>query len=122
MPVPPLALSWRQDDVLHAVALADGPLVLGRDPACDVVLGNLSVSRRHAQIGRDGDRYVLRALSRTSPTRLNGRVVVRDATLSAGDVVELVMVRLDVVALPDGERDDGDANGIAGDDDVVSNR
>jgi pSer/pThr/pTyr-binding forkhead associated (FHA) protein len=119
---PPLALSWRRNDVTHRIALADGPLVLGRDPACDVVLDNLSVSRRHAQIGRDGDRFVLRALSRTSPTRLNGRVVVRDAALSAGDVVELAMVRLDVVAMLDDEQDDGDPNGIASDGDGRSNR
>lgn len=100
MSTAPLALTWRRDDVAHLVALAaDRPLVLGRDPACDVVFDGLSVSRRHAQIVHDGERFVLRALSRTSPTRLNGRVIVRDAPLAADDVVELAIIRLDVVAL-----------------------
>lgn len=108
MPTPLLALSWHRDGALRRVALrADGPLVLGRDPSCDVVLDNLSVSRRHAQVAHDGDRFVLRALSRSSPTRLNGRVVVRDAPLAAGDVIELAIVRLDVVADAPGDGDDG---------------
>lgn len=99
-----LALAWRAGDAPRRLALpADRPLVLGRDPACDVVFDNLAVSRRHAQIAFDGASFVLRALSRSSPTRLNGRVIVRDAALTAGDTVQLAMVQLDVVS------DDGPA-------------
>lgn len=32
---------------------------IGRDPQCDVVLDNLGVSRRHAQIRKVGERFVL---------------------------------------------------------------
>lgn len=99
-----LALAWRADAGPRRLAIpADRPLVLGRDAACDIVFDNLAVSRRHAQIAFDGAAFILRALSRSSPTRLNGRVIVRDASLKAGDTVQLAMVQLDVVS------DDGPA-------------
>ncbi|MEO8083375.1 MAG: FHA domain-containing protein [Ardenticatenales bacterium] len=107
-----LALAWRADAGPRRVALpADRPLVLGRDPACDVVFDNLSVSRRHAQIAFDAGAFVLRALSRSSPTRLNGRVIVRDAVLKAGDTVQLAMVQLDVVSSSNAGGDETDDTG-----------
>jgi hypothetical protein len=63
-------------------------LVVGRHPACDVVLDDLSVSRRHARLTfRDGN-WVLCDLSSTNGTRLNGRPVVR-CRLLPGDVLRL---------------------------------
>lgn len=97
----PLELLWHDDTGLRRLALApDRPVVLGRDPGCDIVFGSLAVSRRHASIEADGGRFVVRPLSRTSPTRLNGRVVVRAAPLAAGDTLQLAMVQLAVVDAP----------------------
>lgn len=92
-------MAWRTESGPHHLALpTDRPLVLGRDPACDIVFDSLAVSRRHAQIVPGGNAFVLQALSRSSPTRLNGRVVVREAPLAAGDVIHLAMIQLDLVA------------------------
>lgn len=105
-----LALEWDADAGPRRLALrAERPVVLGRDPRCDAVFDSLAVSRRHAAIEADGGRFVLRPLSRTSPTRLNGRVVVRAAPLAAGDTVQLAMLELRVVAAAEGAGDDGRA-------------
>jgi hypothetical protein len=63
-------------------------LLLGRHPACDVVLGDATVSRRHAQLMfRDGA-WVLQDLASTNGTRVNGQRVGR-TTLRAGDTISL---------------------------------
>lgn len=63
-------------------------LLLGRHPACDVVVADASVSRRHAQLTlRDGV-WVLQDLASTNGTAVNGQRVGRTA-LRSGDLVEL---------------------------------
>jgi FHA domain-containing protein len=63
-------------------------LLIGRHPACDVVVADPSVSRRHAQLTfRDGV-WVLQDLASTNGTAVNGERVGR-AALHSGDVVEL---------------------------------
>jgi FHA domain len=63
-------------------------LLIGRHPACDVVVGHLTVSRRHAQLTfRDGV-WVLQDLASKNGTAVNG-VRVGRTTVHAGDVVWL---------------------------------
>ncbi len=75
--------------LLLALEAADRDrLLVGRHRACDVVVGDPSVSRRHAQLTfRDGV-WVLQDLASTNGTRVNGRRVGR-TTVHAGDVVAL---------------------------------
>lgn len=73
-----LALDWAERE----------ELLVGRHPACDVVLADDSVSRRHAQLTfRDGV-WVLQDLASTNGTTVNGERVGR-AALRAGDIVAL---------------------------------
>jgi hypothetical protein len=71
------------------------PFVFGRSRASDLVLAGDTVSRRHAQIARSGDRFVLRDLGSLNGTWLGGRRVGQ-VEVAAGDVIELgdVPVRL----------------------------
>lgn len=63
---------------------AQSELLIGRHRGCDVVLSDLSVSRRHAQLTfRDG-RWILRDLDSTNGTRVNG-CRVRRCELRPGD-------------------------------------
>jgi hypothetical protein len=63
-------------------------LLIGRHPRCDLVVSDLSVSRRHAQLTfRDGV-WVIQDLASTNGTSVNGSRVGR-ITLHAGDVVSL---------------------------------
>lgn len=45
---------------------------IGRDGGCDLVLTDLTVSRRHARLERDGAGWRLEDLGSTNGTRLNG--------------------------------------------------
>jgi hypothetical protein len=68
-------------------------LIVGRHLTCDVVLGDLSVSRRHALLRfRDG-RWILQDLESTNGTQVNGKRVGR-CQLRPGDALQVGDVRL----------------------------
>ena len=59
---------------------------IGRDPDNDLVLEDLQVSRRHAELLGTGERWELRDLGSHNGTYVNGRPVTT-AELSPGDVI-----------------------------------
>jgi FHA domain len=64
----------------------DERLLVGRDRACDIVLEDPTVSRRHAQLTfRDGV-WSIRDLASKNGTFVNGASVIR-ASLCSGDLV-----------------------------------
>ena len=87
--------------VLAEVILPDGrripigaePLVIGRLPECGVVLQDSNVSRRHAELRRNGDAIVVTDLGSTNGTRVNG-TPVREHFLVSGDEVSVGSTRL----------------------------
>lgn len=64
---------------------------LGRDSHCQVRFDEsfATVSRRHAAIVKDGDRWKLVQLSKTNSTFLNGRPVETEWYLENGDEIQL---------------------------------
>lgn len=70
-------------------------LLLGREPACDVVLDNPGVSRRHARLDvlADGDAW-LTDLRSTNGTFAGGRRVRTVTTLAPGDDFAIGPIRL----------------------------
>ena len=79
-----LSLDWSGDQ---------RELLVGRDHRCDVLLGDLSVSRRHAKlVFRDGH-WVIQDLGSTNGTIVNGRRVGR-CELRPGDRVLIGAARL----------------------------
>ena len=73
--------------LLDALA-SDRPSVIGRSPACDLVLRDDSVSRRHLMLSIDGDHVVVTDLGSTNGTLLNGRWITL-AEARPGDVLRL---------------------------------
>jgi pSer/pThr/pTyr-binding forkhead associated (FHA) protein len=63
-------------------------LVFGRDASSDVVVGGTEVSRRHAEIERTPDGYVLNDLS-VNGTYVNGERVGRQHLLARADVIRI---------------------------------
>lgn len=75
-----------------------GPVVIGRSPGADIVIGDEFVSARHARITPAGGEVVLEDLGSTNGTLLNGSAVKRPQSLRPGDVIDVGDVRLSVNA------------------------
>ena len=60
-------------EVKEKISLANSPVTVGRLSTNDIVLGDANVSRRHAELRSDGDRWVLTDLGSTNGSLVNGR-------------------------------------------------
>jgi uncharacterized membrane protein len=60
---------------------------IGRAGECDLVLTDITVSRLHARLDRDGAGWRLQDLGSTNGTRLNGWLVSSPVPVRAGDQV-----------------------------------
>ena len=69
------------------------PVTIGRAPECDCHLTEASVSRRHAQLRRVDDTWLLRDLGSSNGTRLNGLRVTEEIEVRPGDQLSLGGVR-----------------------------
>lgn len=73
---------------------------LGRHPECDVSLDDISVSRRHAEIERRSDEFVLRDVGSLNGTYVNQRRV-DSVVLQQGDEILIGRFRLLFLAPPE---------------------
>ncbi|MGH9067422.1 MAG: FhaA domain-containing protein [Acidimicrobiales bacterium] len=70
--------SARADLVLpdgQRLAVGEEGVVIGRLPSCAIVIDDPNVSRRHAEVSRQGDSVVLVDLDSTNGTKVNGAPV-----------------------------------------------
>jgi len=65
-----------------------GRFTIGRTRDCDLCLSDLSVSRLHAELVRNGDGWLLNDLGSHNGTRLNGWLVRETVPVRGGDRVE----------------------------------
>ncbi len=70
------------------VGIGPAVITMGRLPECAIVLDDPNVSRRHAQVRREGDAVLVVDLGSTNGTRVNG-VPVREHRLAPGDVISV---------------------------------
>ena len=68
------------------VGIGEDPVSIGRLPECDVVLSDPNVSRRHAEVRRRGNDFVVVDLGSTNGTKVNG-AGVRERVLVDGDEI-----------------------------------
>jgi Inner membrane component of T3SS, cytoplasmic domain/Domain of unknown function (DUF1707) len=66
---------------------AKDSFTIGRDPACDLVLSDMTVSRSHAGLRREAGRWLLSDAGSMNGTRLNGWRVTEPVPVRAGDQV-----------------------------------
>lgn len=83
--------AWKRPRVPSlALPTTDGAqLTIGRAPGSDCVLPEDLVSRRHAELRRDGERWFVRDLGSTNGTRVNGVRVIEDVEVRPGDRLSL---------------------------------
>jgi pSer/pThr/pTyr-binding forkhead associated (FHA) protein len=78
-----------EDLVGRSFELERDKISIGRNPASDVALLEPGVSRNHAEIVRDPEGVVLRHLSHTNETYLNGLPVSSSEVLRGGEEIRL---------------------------------
>jgi PAS domain S-box-containing protein len=79
-------LSGRQKGL--RIACDRDRMVMGRDPACDLVLDDAGSSRQHCELVKRGEAVLLRDLKSTNGTYLNDRKT-EEATLADGDKISV---------------------------------
>jgi hypothetical protein len=67
--------------------------LIGRSPECDVFLDDVTVSRRHAELQRDGDTFTIRDLGSLNGTYVNRRRI-ESVILENDDEVQIGKYRL----------------------------
>ena len=75
---------YESGKVKDTIAITKEPVVIGRLSTNDVVLSDPNVSRRHAELRRDGERWVVVDLGSTNGTVVNGKLA-REHALDEGD-------------------------------------
>ncbi|MEW6232921.1 MAG: FHA domain-containing protein [Chloroflexota bacterium] len=69
-------------------------VTLGRDPSCQVVFSEATISRRHAQLRREGDSWTISDLGSSNGTFVNGRRITGSQAVRSGDVIGLGSTQL----------------------------
>jgi hypothetical protein len=72
---------------------AEGRTLIGRSPDCEVFLDDVTVSRRHAELVRDGDTFTIRDLGSLNGTYVN-RKRIESVVLEDDDEVQIGKYRL----------------------------
>jgi hypothetical protein len=87
-PASAATLLIQEDGESRSVALASEVVTIGRLPDCQVTIADKGASRRHAQIRRKDDSYILTDLGSTNGTRVNGQTI-QTRELADGDHVTI---------------------------------
>ena len=80
------AITGKLEDTV--ISMNEGPVLIGRQAGATLKIGNASVSRRHAVIEKEGDRFVIADLGSRNGTFVND-VPVRRRELQHGDRVRI---------------------------------
>ena len=75
------------------VEIGEEALSIGRMPECDIALSDPNVSRRHAEVRRQGTGFVVADLGSTNGTRVNG-ANVKERPLNNGDEITVGATKL----------------------------
>ena len=92
----PVVLVVRDGEAAGQGFLLDRPVImLGRGSECDVVINDVSISRRHAQILRQANGYFVQDLESRNGTMVNGEPLHEPRLLHLGDIVCVGSIRLE---------------------------
>ena len=95
--VPAIRLEvWTQNGQAVSQAFSQPEVTLGRDPACDVLLDEETVSARHARLSYHHNQWWLEDLESTNGTSLNATRLNTATVLTNGDEIQCGKARLTV--------------------------
>ena len=71
----------------------DQPLVIGREPHCDVIIEERQVSRFHARLTPSAEGVILEDLGSKNGTHNNGNLITNPVVLKDGDVIQIAVAQ-----------------------------
>ena len=75
----------------QTIVIEQQPLIIGREETCDIVIPDRQVSRQHARIRLEADRYVLEDLGSKNGTFVNGQELPGPYPLQDGDEIQIAL-------------------------------
>jgi class 3 adenylate cyclase len=98
------ALAYVDGGMPHVHVLRVGETLIGRTPACDLIINAPSVSRRHARLRVAGGRVFVRDADSTHGTAVNGVPVIEEQEIASGDTLLVGEVEITLIQdLPESE-------------------
>ena len=95
----PVMLTVCDGEAVGQGFLLDRPVIsLGRGSECEIVINDVSISRRHAQILRQANGYFVQDLESRNGTTVNGEPLHEPRLLHIGDIVCLGSIHLEFMA------------------------
>lgn len=70
-----------------------GPLTIGREEDCEIVIPDRKISRQHAQIRPKDGAIVLEDLGSKNGTHHNGSPIQGEVTLTDGDIIQIALAQ-----------------------------
>src|SRR4051794_10987504 len=103
---------------VNTLKLIDGVNSIGRHDECLIRIRSAQVSRRHCELYEDGQRLMLRDLGSSNGTYVNGKRVLGQQPLKAGDVLTIggVTLRVDPINKPTSQPAGDEAPELKGND------
>jgi class 3 adenylate cyclase len=99
------ALAYVDGGMPHVHVLRVGETLIGRTPACDLIINLPSVSRRHAWLRVVGGRVFVRDADSTHGTAVNGAPVIEEQEIAPGDTLLIGEVEITLIEdLPESEQ------------------
>ncbi len=86
-----------EDNEQKTIEFNSPEILVGRDPECDLILADGTVSARHARISHRQGQWWVEDWNSTNGTRLNEEVLVVPAVITGGDVIACGQARIMVV-------------------------
>ena len=98
------ALAYVDGGMPFVHVLRVGETLIGRRPACDLIINTPTVSRRHARVRVVGSRVFVRDAGSTYGTTVNGVAVVDEQEIASGDILAVGQVEITLIQdLPEHE-------------------
>ena len=98
------ALAYVDGGMPYVHVLRVGETLIGRTPACDLILNAPTVSRRHARLRVVGSRVFVRDADSTYGTAVNGVPVVDEQEIASGDTLLIGHVEITLIQdIPESE-------------------
>ena len=94
--IPPLTLSAPQLNPPLAQQITNHEVIMGRDPGCDLIITNETVSARHAKLSFHHKQWWIEDLRSTNGTYLNDESVQTATVIISGDDLRLGEVQFQI--------------------------